>query len=152
MRKFALVLLILGSVAGGCSFLELVGPPPRECTDAGCVSAVTFHLRVDLEVNVAYEFEACIDERCERETLLVPLPDDGPFTGTSAGALTLAIATDSVTLSLGDREMLGAHRARITVLDGADVIAEADEQVEFDRQQPNGPGCEPICWFAEVRA
>ena len=29
-------------------------------------------------------------------------------------------------------------------------LAEAEEEADFERQQPNGPGCPPGCWFARV--
>jgi len=134
------------AVLTGCGLLV----PPRACTDAGCESAVTFLLPVDLEVNVAYEVEACVDELCERATLAVPLPEDGPFTGVTVDAITLQTDTDSIMLSLGNREMADDHRVRVTVSIDDEAIAEGEADVAFERNQPNGPGCEPVCWFAEV--
>ena len=146
MSRLSVALLIIAMMTG-CELLE---PAPRVCTDIGCESAVTFRLPVDLEVNVPYEVEACIGELCERATLSVPLPDDGPFTGVTIGAITLQTDTESITLSLGSREVAGVHRARVTVSTDGEPIAEGDEDVEFERGQPNGPGCEPVCWVAEV--
>jgi len=144
-RPFVALTIIV--MVAGCGLLE---PAPRACTAIGCESAVTFRLPVDLEVNVAYEVEACVDELCERVTLTVPLPDDGPFTGVTVGAITLQTDTDSVTFMVGGREMAGVHRARVTVRTDGEAIADADEDVGFERNQPNGPGCEPVCWFAKV--
>jgi len=147
MARLVAALTTLALLAG-CG---LVDPAPKYCTQIGCESAVTFLLPVDLEVNVAYEVEACVDELCERATLAVPLPEDGPFTGVTVDAITLQTDTDSITLSLGAREMAGDHRARVTVWIDDEAVAEADEDVPFERDQPNGPGCEPVCWFAELR-
>lgn len=81
---------------------------------SGCESAATFHLPVDLEVNVAYEVETCVDDLCDRQILRVPLPHDGPFTGVSEGAIALQTDTDSLSFRLGNRELPGIHRARVT--------------------------------------
>lgn len=123
---------------------------PRACTLIGCDSAVVFHVPIDLEVDIAYDVEACVDEVCERQVLRVPLPADGPFTGTSQGSISLFIDTDTITFTLGDRELPGNHRARLTVRRGADRIVEDETDVKFSRTQPNGPGCEPVCWVAEI--
>jgi hypothetical protein len=31
-----------------------------------------------------------------------------------------------------------------------EVIAEFDGEAEFEQTQPNGPGCEPVCWLAAI--
>jgi hypothetical protein len=125
-------------------------PSPRACTAIGCESAVVFPVAIDLEVDIAYDVEACVDEVCERQVLRVPLPADGPYTGTAQGSISLYIDTDTITFTLGDRELRGNHRARLTVLRDGDPIIDDETDVEFARHQPNGPGCEPVCWSAEA--
>jgi len=123
---------------------------PHLCTLIGCDSAVIFQVPVDLEVDIAYDVEACVDDVCERQVLRVPLPADGPFTGTTQGSISLFIDTDTITYTLGDRELPGDHHARLTVRRDGDPIVEDETDVQFARTQPNGPGCEPVCWIAEV--
>jgi hypothetical protein len=31
-------------------------------------------------------------------------------------------------------------------------VIDIDQQTDFERDFPNGPNCEPVCWRAEVRA
>ena len=141
-------------VLAACEAFSLLpgrtSPSARLCTAIGCESGITFHLPVDLEVDVAYDVEACVDNVCERQVLRVPLPTDGPFTGTAQGSISLQIDTDTIMFGLGDRELPGSHQAHITVWRNGDPIVEHEMDVEFGRTQPNGFGCEPVCWFADV--
>lgn len=147
MAKIVLLLVLIAPVAG-CNLLDLV---PRGCTAAGCESAVVFDLEADLQAEVSYQITACFDGRCEEGVLTVPPPADGPFTGTSLGALSIDTDSDSVTLALGEGDFAGDHAVQLTVRTASgDVIARSDEVVEFQPNQPNGPGCEPICWLARV--
>ncbi|MGH2401859.1 MAG: hypothetical protein ACRDE6_04045 [Candidatus Limnocylindria bacterium] len=150
MRSLVSIATVLLLVA--CDALGV--PPlgePRICTQVGCESGVHFKLDVDLVAEVAYEVSACVDDICDEGILEVPPPADGPFTGTSDGALTIATDTDSISYSLGDLDASGRHRVSITVRsESGDVIAEFDGEAEFERTQPNGPGCEPVCWLAEI--
>jgi hypothetical protein len=123
---------------------------PRLCTAIGCESAIVFHVPIDLEVDIPYDVEACVDDVCERQVLRVPLPTDGPFTGTTQGSISLFIDTDTITFTLGDRELPGDHQARLTVRRDGDPILDDGTDVKFARTQPNGTGCEPVCWIAEV--
>ncbi len=123
---------------------------PRACSAIGCESAVVFHIPINLEVDIAYDVEACLDGVCEGQVLRVPLPTDGPFTGTTQGSISLFIDTDTITFTLGDRELPGDHQARLAVRRDGDPIVEDETDIEFARTQPNGIGCEPICWIAEV--
>ena len=150
MMRVLAALGLIGVLAACDAFTLLPSSSPRMCTLIGCDSAVIFHVPVDLEVDIAYDVEACVDDVCEREVLRVPLPDDGPFTGTTQGSISLFIDTDTITYTLGDRELPGDHHARLTVWRDGDPIVEDVRDVEFARTQPNGPGCEPVCWIADV--
>lgn len=150
MRSLASIPAVLLLMA--CDALGV--PPlgePRACTGIGCESGVRFNLGVDLVAEVAYEVTACVDDLCGEGILEVPPPADGPFTGTSDGALTIATDTDSIFYSLGDLDASGRHRVSIKVRsESGDVVAEFEGEAEFERTQPNGPGCEPVCWLAEI--
>jgi hypothetical protein len=59
--------------------------------------------------------------------------------------------SDSIYLGLGEGSFEGVHVARLSVRNAAgELIAEIEANTEFERQQPNGEGCEPICWIATV--
>ncbi len=151
MRSLVSIAAVLLLVA-----CDALGVPPiggeRSCTLIGCGSAVGFNLDVDLVAEVAYEVTACVDDLCDEGILEVPPPADGPFTGASDGALAIATDTDSIFYSLGDLDASGRHRVSITVRsESGEVNAEFDGEAEFERTQPNGPGCEPVCWLAAVR-
>lgn len=146
--------LAIACSLAACGYLNPNPDPslePVECTAIGCENAVGFSLDIDLVTEVAYDIEACLDDRCEAQTLRVPPPADGPFTGTAVGNLSLDTISDSITMALGLGSFEGVHIARLSVRDEAgELIAEIEANTEFERQQPNGPGCEPICWFARV--
>ena len=150
MRSFVPIAAALLLVA--CDALGV--PPlgqPRPCTGIGCESGVRFNLDVDLVAEVAYEVTACVDDICDEGILEVPPPADGPFTGTSDGALSVATDTDSIFYSLGSLDASGRHRVSVTVRsESGDMLAEFDGEAEFERTQPNGPGCEPVCWLAAI--
>lgn len=105
----------------------------------------------DLQAGVTYDVEACLDEVCERGELTVPVRPEQPFTQTADGNLTLDTDEDSVVLLLGDGDYRDSHRAHLTLRgDDGKVLEEIDVETELQRSEPNGPGCEPVCWFAEV--
>jgi hypothetical protein len=45
----------------------------------------------------------------------------------------------------------GAHEVSLTLAGTDGLTVDVDATAEFERGQPNGPGCEPICWQATVR-
>lgn len=145
----ALLAISLFLVLGAC---EVLGPPPRACTAIGCESAVTIVADEDLMTGAEYVVEVCVDGRCERESLTVA--EGGGAVGASSGGITIGTDVDTITYAVGDGDWSGVHRVTATVRDAAtgEVLVDVGQQVEFERSQPNGPGCEPICWFAEIRA
>ena len=146
MRVLTALLLLL--ILAAC---QVIDPRPPECTAIGCQSAVTIVAGVDLTNGTPYAVEVCVDGRCEDATLTVV--EGGGAIGASSGAITLDTSADSIGFALGDGDWSGIHRVTATVRDASgEVLVDVDEEVEFERSQPNGPGCEPICWFAEIRA
>ena len=120
------------------------------CSVEGCANAIHFRPQVDLERNVAYDVEACMDGDCNRATLNV----DGPLTQTGAmgGSLTLWEDDDRVELAIGDGDFSGRHDVSFSILDASGtVIAEFNDSIELTRSEPNGGWpCGPTCWAAEV--
>lgn len=145
----------MGMLLVACDALEQVEPSePRFCTLAGCESGFTVYTGHDFVDGIEYRVEACIDGRCEDWPIAVPTPDDGPFTGSGRGRVELSVEPDSVHYSIGDGDWSGTHRIAVTVHDAVtgELLVAVDEEVIFQHQQPNGPDCPPVCWFAEVLA
>lgn len=149
----AAVLATAALVLTACGLVPEPDRPPQACTGIGCESAVAFNLSVDLEPGVEYRVEACLDDRCATETIAVPDADDEPgATGRRVGQIDLSTADDRILLVLPEDDYGGEHRASLRVVTTADdeLNVAAEEVTAFERQQPNGPGCPPVCWFAEV--
>jgi hypothetical protein len=140
------ILLILA----GCLAPPVPADPPEDapiaCTLIGCESQLEFELSADLERGAAYDIEACVDGDCTSET--VEIPDSGFVIG---GAFTLDADRDTVTVRLIGDDYSGSHTVSLSIA-GEGLAAEVEAETEFERSQPNGPGCEPICWHATVRA
>lgn len=119
----------------------------RACTLIGCESHVRFELATDLEAGLTYAVEACVDGACTHETIDVA---PGAPLG-AAGAITVDVTSDTVTLRLVGDDYSGAHEVSLVVTAGDDDVVEIAAAAEFERLQPNGEGCEPICWQATVR-
>lgn len=121
--------------------------PPRLCTQIGCESYLLFELDVDLQPGLRYELEACVDGECTSETIVV---DRNGFS--RSGAIGIDAHRDTVGVTLFGDDYSGRHQVSLTVIGGPGGIARmAAEGIEFERVQPNGPGCEPVCWQAIVR-
>jgi hypothetical protein len=128
-------------------------PPPRACTEIGCVDGLHVELtpgsrwpagryRIDVEADGAAQ-------SCEA---VLPLKacDAGPSAQCSGAALATigesGCALPPADHGLSDINFSGAPKrvhVRIT-RDGA-AIADKDISPTYKRLQPNGPGCEPVC-------
>lgn len=121
--------------------------PPIACTLIGCESQIEFELGGDLLRGEAYDIEACLDGDCTSET--VQVPDSGFVMG---GAFTLDAERDTVIVRLIGGDYSGSHTVSLSVSGEGGAVADVETETEFERSQPNGPGCEPVCWQATVRA
>lgn len=122
--------------------------PDRECTAEGCESRVDFAVDTDLVAGVPYYVTACIDGACERRTLEVPPAAPGARLD---DRIALDVGTDVVSLHLEDADWSGEHDVQVRVTGpGAQVLAELRATIELERSQPNGPDCDPVCWYARV--
>ena len=142
----------------GCNVL-LVGsasPTPNTdmpvCTLIGCESQMVFELDGDLASGASYQVEACIDDRCEEATVDVPPAQAGAVPAGSAGAFVLDPQNDVVVFLLGEGDFRGTHAVSLSVDDGSGEPVDLEGDVEFEHLQPNGAGCEPICWHATLTA
>ena len=151
-------IIVLAALALGVALVWAVAPVGRRtsCTEIGCSSQVSFRLAADLRAGVSYTVEACADDLCHSETLTVS-DDRSAGVAASVGAEGLRLDTDRdvITLQLpGDSDWSGTHAVSLRVVggDGGTVTDVTQDDVGFERSQPNGPGCPPICWSADVTA
>ena len=146
MRRSIATVLAIGFMLAACDALDVPPFAPVECTLIGCDSQVVFEMPADLEASRSYDVEACIDQRCESATIKIPPRGVG-----LVGSFMVDAATDVVTMSLPEGDYGGVHAVSLT-LSGADVEpVEIDAETEFERGQPNGPDCPPVCWRAIIR-
>jgi len=134
MRGLAALLIV--ALLAGCA-----------CTAVGCDNRLRLHPGFDLQFDVAYEVEACIDGSCNEAVLEQQAGDSWDL----EDGLTLRADEDNIDLALGDGDFSGMHAVTFTVRDpsGA-VLASFDGPIEFTRTQPNGQFCEPTCWSADI--
>lgn len=124
------------------------------CTDIGCGSQVVFWTDADLQATVAYDVEACVDDVCESATLEVPEDRvaEGVVPSIEVGALGLETDRDVVYFGLPDGNWSGSHQFSLVIRDAAGtIVADITQTGRFERMQPNGPDCPPVCWMADIR-
>ena len=144
------------------------------CTDVGCQSAL--RLRVDAGSNLQrrdrVRVRLCLDDDCALiKGRLGAVPDsarnNAPVVfknevnlGARASVNVFLDGDDLIVEvdALGDDHALlagdGERDLSLQVSRVADDDEEDDLTVDapalFERQQPNGPRCEPVCWFADL--
>ena len=141
-------LIFLMVIVTSCDALDV--PPAGHdggCTLIGCDSQVLFELDADLVAGAVYEVETCIDRACERAEIQMPAPGVG-----SAGALTIDPFADSVAVLLPEGDYAGMHTVALTISGTLLGRIEIETEIQFERTQPNGPNCPPVCWQAIVKA
>ena len=147
MRRSIATILAVSFMTVACGALDVPPFAPVECTLIGCDSQIVFEVPADLEKSQTYDVGVCIDERCETATVVI-----SPNGAGLAGSFHIDAAADRVTLSLPEGDYSGTHTVSLR-LNGAGVEPiEIEAKTEFERGQPNGPGCPPICWRAIIRA
>ena len=125
--------------------------PAFVCTMIGCDSQVVFKLTADLVSAATYQVEACIDGACESASVRIP-PRDGAAVGVGSNdAFTIDPTTDVVAFVLDGGDYSGPHQVSLRVAGDDLEPIEVAAETEFERSQPNGPNCEPVCWQATVR-
>lgn len=143
--------LALGVILAACVAPPVPDGPVLACTLIGCESQVVFEVGTDIVSGETYEVEACIDGLCESATVAVP-PAQGQAMGAGlSGSLMLDPQQDLVTLRLAGADYSGRHTVSLTLAGPDGQLTEMAAETEFERSQPNGPGCEPVCWQAIVR-
>ncbi len=138
-------------ILGACLAPPVPAGPQNACTAIGCESQLAFDLGADLQPGGTYELEACIDGDCATATVPIPPPVDGGGSFGVGGPFTLDAGNDIVTVRLVGEDYSGAHEVSLTLAGTDGLMIDVEATTEFERGQPNGPGCEPICWQATVR-
>ena len=146
-RSGPLASLAFGVILAACLAPPVPDGPPMACTLIGCESQVVFELSRDLSRGTAYEIEACVDGECASETIDVPQSGFG-----TSGPFTVDAHRIVVTVRLTVDDYSGRHTVSLTLVGPDGQLTEVAADTEFERSQPNGPGCEPVCWQAIVRA
>ena len=145
------VLLILAACLAPPVPAELPAEPPGgepiACTLIGCESQIEFQLGGDLQRGETYQIEACVGEDCASAT--IEIPDSGFVL---EGPFTLDSDRDTVTVRLLGSDYSGGRSVSLRVDGPGGPVAEVETEIEFDRMQPNGASCEPVCRHATVRA
>lgn len=138
----------LAALLTGCDALVVPSSDPVMCTLIGCESQVQFELSEDLVPDTTYQVEGCIDGQCTSASIEV-LEGGGI---SAEGSLRLDTIADTAVLILDDGDYDGIHAVSLSI-DGPDGLhIEIAAETEFQRSQPNGPGCEPVCWQATIVA
>lgn len=140
-RRFAGLVLI---VLVGCE-LGRAPAEPMACTQIGCESQVIFELSEQIELGGTYRVKACIDATCSEAEIRVPHQGAG-----TSGDLLIDGEADRVVLTLPEDDYAGPHTVSLSLEDPDGGRIEVEADVEFERLQPNGAGCEPVCWQATV--
>lgn len=157
------LLLCLPTACGGGSGTATTDttPPttaPVVCTEIGCNSGLRVELSdVDLVSDATYLVEVCIGEQCVDVEIgpghsgeITPGADPNTLEG---GSIFIDADSDSVELFTGFAEFDAVETVSFSITDIAtdEVLAVADgEEVPFERNQPNGPGCPPVCFFGRL--
>lgn len=121
----------------------------QNCTMVGCESGVGFDLPRVLDPGQEFNVRACVDDFCREASGTVPdlgCATDGNLAVCGSGS---SGADVQLVLPGGRYDGMRDVRLELTSRSGA-VLAESHTTVEFERLQPNGLSCGPVCWGVSV--
>jgi hypothetical protein len=154
-RLQVIALVAFAVLLVGCETLLPITPSPNggavACTLIGCDSQVIFELDTDIESGVTYDFTACVDGACEEARVEVPPVNDGAVPAGQTDNIVISPDADVVAYVLHGNDFSGSHIVSLSLDAPGLPSVRVDESVEFERSQPNGPRCEPVCWTATIR-
>lgn len=112
----------------------------RDCTLVGCVSGVAVDLAKGFPVgDLPLDVTICADDVCTTTTI-DPTSTNGP----TSGPLFEQLALDD----RGERDV--AVRLEVRSTSSATVLIAASGTGQLRRNQPNGKGCDPVCYTASL--
>lgn len=121
----------------------------QRCTLIGCESGVNFDLDDPLEPGQEFRASACVGDICREASGTVP--ERGCTTESDLVVCTPQSGGTDIHLRLPDGTYDKTYDVRFELTSGSgETLAEADVPVDFQRSQPNGPDCDPVCWTASV--
>lgn len=132
--------------------------PPAVCTEIGCNSGLRVELAdADLTADSTYSIDICIGEECVQVEVgpghtgeITSGADPSTLEG---GSIFLDAEADRVELMLGFVEFDPIETVSFSITDvatGEVMASTGGEDVPFERSQPNGPGCPPVCFFGRL--
>jgi hypothetical protein len=140
---FAIIALPLA--AAGC-----LAPPPQGCTEIGCADGLTISLKKasgSWEPGM-YSVEIDADGKKIACTTQIPLSGASPSSCDDAAVLlgTSGSALPASEHGLSDLIFHSAPKqVSVTVSRDGAMLATKDFTPTYQKSQPNGPDCEPIC-------
>ena len=135
-----LAVLVLAAPGATSPFSGCSSSPGRACTLIGCNDGVGFFVARDaIEPVGAVSVRLCLDGRCRTER-----PPAEVFSQPGGTAFMAAFRP-------GALDPRREHRASITIRDGETVVYRLARRVALTRNQPNGPGCGPVCHQTDLR-
>ena len=115
--------------------------------NAGCESMIVVELSAPPLIGDELDAEVCVDGACRSAGFVVePHGEAGQQTRDAAASQIFAVLPD-------DADFDGVHDVRISVRNRStgEVLLEHRAETTFDRHEPNGPRCPPVCWMAKVQ-
>ena len=161
MRRLSIAFLVAVVAAcggGAASESTPATTAPMICTEIGCNSGLRVELSgVDLVADSTYLVDVCIGDECVEVEVgpghdgqITPGADPDTLEG---GSLLVDYEGDAIDLMVGFAEFDPIETVSFSITDVAtgEVLASADgREVPFERNQPNGPGCPPVCFFGRL--
>lgn len=121
----------------------------QNCTLVGCESGVNFDVDAPFEPGEEFRVSACVDDICREARGAVP--ERGCTTESDLTVCGPQSGGTDVHLRLPNGTYDKTYDVRFELVSGSgETLAQADASVDFQRSQPNGPDCGPICWSASV--
>lgn len=130
------------------------------CTGMGCTTGIFMDIGAgEFRQGDQATVELCLDETCARAAgpLSATHGLDGKAQAFGKGSYFHVWLQDGVVtaeLHIGSDRFNDNRPRRLTFSatgEGGQEPVEHDQDVRMQRVQPNGPACEPVCWFASVQ-
>jgi hypothetical protein len=132
-----LIALLLLALMAGCA-----------CADIGCYNTLRVQLNANLERDVPYTVNVCVDDRCATGLL------EPQGMAVDVGGLSMSADGNAIEYMLGEVEVSDtAHVTFALSDDDGTLLAEFDDEVERSAEvYQGGWPCGPSCWYAEIAA
>ena len=155
LRASPLCVLLL---AIGASFFQacvVKSADDKVCTLMGCTNGLTIALQASQWQTGTYQVELITDGRVVHCSATIPLPKGDPGQTCDASDVRLGLSGSELPVSsqsLSEIMFLETQPKVVQVTIGRDSTQLATQTFtpSYRTAQPNGPGCEPTCRYAQV--